>query len=567
MTTRTPSSLVSSCALSLLTLVVLTGRAPANDSAQPDALRAAIESARSSKRALVEKVEAEEAERDRRLAAANAEIVELAERQAALQRQLDEIRQKRYDLDVELDERSREETTAKQQIDSFLNEVTTQALALSERLQGSLLTAEVPSLRVDARALVEAEAVLAEEDEATAVAQSKKRLGELLGLYERVIAGAYSAGSFRAPVKLATEGAPIDACEVLRCGLVVGFYHHEESGESGLLLPHVANEAGFLEGQGKGLSSDQRAKIAAMVREPSGGGYLPFDVSGGAGVATLGASDSLERWFEKGGFFMWPLLVAAALALLVVLERGLMLTLRSRGLEKKIQRLLDYVRADRYDEAEAYAAKIGGSAGAVFQSALSHRDRDRSVLEDAVQEALLHQTPIFQKRLAFIALCAAIAPLIGLLGTVTGMIETFKAVTLYGTSDPRNMAGGIATALITTQAGLYLAIPCLLSRGILGAVADSALGRIETGAMSVVLTLLKRQEAHKAAGVSAHAHDDDDSGEGDDAPVRVRRPAERRATPVVGDDEDELPDLDLDAETERADSDEDAEERLGLQGV
>jgi biopolymer transport protein ExbB len=82
----------------------------------------------------------------------------------------------------------------------------------------------------------------------------------------------------------------------------------------------------------------------------------------------------------------------------------------------------------------------------------------------------------------------------GLFGTVTGMISTFKMVTLFGTSDPRFMAGGISEALITTKTGLMIAIPSLLMRGVLGAVADSAVGKLEAGALALVIELVKFQE-------------------------------------------------------------------------
>lgn len=552
---------LSAVLLAVVSVLLASPRVGAQGPDSEASLEAAIRSAREFKASLAEKYASEEAERSRKLADMNADGVALSQQQARLQQELEAQRVVQYELELELEKQLREDGSGKQQVDSLLNEVATQAQGLMERLGGSLLVAQDPELAMRARTLAESQALLVDDGEAEAVAQSRLNLTTLLDLYGVVLRGAYSAGRFEAPVKLATGDSPIESCEILRCGLLVGFYHHESSGESGFLLPGVNAGAGYLEGQGKGLSTSQREKIAAVIRAPREGGYLPFDVSGGAGVATLGATDSLERWFEKGGFFMWPLLVAAALALLVVLERGIMLTFRSRGLDRQIQRLLDFVRKDRLDEADAYAAKIGGAAGAVFAAALSHRDRDRSVLEDAVQETLLHQTPIFQKRLAFIALCAAVAPLIGLLGTVTGMIETFKAVTLYGTSDPRNMAGGIATALITTQAGLYLAIPCLLARGILGAVADRALGRIETGAMSVVLTLLKRQES--AAEIE---HSCDESSVS--VPSRSLPPDPTRSGEEPVEEEVETIDSERVAEAANEGSgDEEAEERLGLQGV
>lgn len=165
------------------------------------------------------------------------------------------------------------------------------------------------------------------------------------------------------------------------------------------------------------------------------------------------------------------------------------------------------------------------------------------VMEEAVQEALLHQAPKFNARLGFIALCAAVSPLLGLLGTVTGMITTFKMVTLFGTSDPRFMAGGISEALITTQGGLYLAIPCLMFRGVLGAIADSAVQKLEAGAMSVVLVLVEHFQPASAlvapvaavaqvpATAGVGAGDDTDFAAGADfVPVGE--------TPFVGEDDD-----------------------------
>ena len=79
----------------------------------------------------------------------------------------------------------------------------------------------------------------------------------------------------------------------------------------------------------------------------------------------------------------------------------------------------------------------------------------------------------------------------GLLGTVTGMIGTFQNLVIFGASDPRNLAGGISEALITTQGGLYVAIPSLLMRGILGSIAEKSVGKIESGAMSALIEILK----------------------------------------------------------------------------
>ncbi|MEM7263976.1 MAG: MotA/TolQ/ExbB proton channel family protein [Planctomycetota bacterium] len=318
----------------------------------------------------------------------------------------------------------------------------------------------------------------------------------MLTVYRRVIDAASTANRFEGSVQLTFENGRIEAADVLRLGLLCSFYSHDATGEAGFVNASPESE-GKLVGRAVGLTDSQMSALDGFIAAPTEEALIPFDVTGGAGLASLQAADGIATWFEKGGKFMWPLLIVAVLAALIILERAVALTIRTRGIDAKITRMLDLVEAGKIEEAETKADKMGGAVGRVFHAALVHRDQDRSVMDDAVQEALLHETPSFQKRLAFVALCAAVAPLMGLLGTVTGMITTFKMVTIFGTSDPRFMAGGISEALITTQGGLYLAIPCLLCRGILGSMADGALGRLETGAMSAILVTLKHQEAER----------------------------------------------------------------------
>ncbi len=89
-------------------------------------------------------------------------------------------------------------------------------------------------------------------------------------------------------------------------------------------------------------------------------------------------------------------------------------------------------------------------------------DIDTETLEFKMDEAILKELPALQRGMSILSLLAAIAPLLGLLGTVTGIIETFQSITLFGTGDPRTMSSGISQALVTTVMGLVVAIPLLL---------------------------------------------------------------------------------------------------------
>jgi biopolymer transport protein ExbB len=98
----------------------------------------------------------------------------------------------------------------------------------------------------------------------------------------------------------------------------------------------------------------------------------------------------------------------------------------------------------------------------VVRVCLEHSQWTRESAEKAVREVLIQELPVLNQHLATLAVIASAAPLLGLLGTVTGMISLFEVITSYGTGDPRMLAGGISEALITTQAGLTIAIPVIL---------------------------------------------------------------------------------------------------------
>ena len=97
----------------------------------------------------------------------------------------------------------------------------------------------------------------------------------------------------------------------------------------------------------------------------------------------------------------------------------------------------------------------------------ANKEADTETLELKLDEAILRETPKLESQITTIKVLSVIAPLLGLLGTVTGMIETFQQITLFGTGDPKLMAGGISQALVTTMLGLIMAIPLTLLHSIL----------------------------------------------------------------------------------------------------
>ena len=110
---------------------------------------------------------------------------------------------------------------------------------------------------------------------------------------------------------------------------------------------------------------------------------------------------------------------------------------------------------------------------------VEHAREKKELIEEVVYEVLLDTKPKLEKALAFISLTAATSPLLGLLGTVTGMIKTFKMITVFGTGDPKTLSGGISEALVTTEYGLIIAVPTLILFALLSRTSKGILSQME----------------------------------------------------------------------------------------
>jgi len=127
-----------------------------------------------------------------------------------------------------------------------------------------------------------------------------------------------------------------------------------------------------------------------------------------------------------------------------------------------------------------------GSTARTLKATVRNIDRDREHIEDIISEAIIHESTRLDKLSSVILIIAAVAPLLGLLGTVTGMIATFDIITEFGTGDPKLLSGGISIALVTTELGLVVAIPLLLAGNLLNSWAESIKDSMEHSALHIV---------------------------------------------------------------------------------
>ncbi|MBN2804030.1 MAG: MotA/TolQ/ExbB proton channel family protein, partial [Deltaproteobacteria bacterium] len=189
---------------------------------------------------------------------------------------------------------------------------------------------------------------------------------------------------------------------------------------------------------------------------------------------------------DSGGVIAWIIVGLGIIALIMVLLRIIILTMAGRRTESLIKKIGKLVDGNKIDEAVAYCKKAKGATASVLLATLNNLHKDREKLDDIVSEAILNQTPSVERFGTSILVAASVAPLLGLLGTVTGMISTFDIITEHGTGDPKLLSGGISEALVTTELGLIVAIPTLLIGTLLSGRANAIMDAMERAALQVI---------------------------------------------------------------------------------
>ena len=219
-----------------------------------------------------------------------------------------------------------------------------------------------------------------------------------------------------------------------------------------------------------------------------------MDISGGVAIKQLSRRTTLWEQVQSGGLLIWPILLVGLVAAILVLERLFFLGRVSQNTDKLMTHVTELVEKGDYKGAvQSTQAQSGRPTGNVLKAGLEQQGQPRDIIESSLAEAILKETPRLERFLPALKVLAAIAPLLGLLGTVTGMINTFHVITVHGTGDPRLMAGGISEALITTQLGLAVAIPILVITALLGRKASRIASDMEEKAMALIAALLRDQ--------------------------------------------------------------------------
>lgn len=188
---------------------------------------------------------------------------------------------------------------------------------------------------------------------------------------------------------------------------------------------------------------------------------------------------------NDGGVIGWVIVAIGGVALLMALFRAFFLMRSAANTDRLVEAIAPLVRKHEYKAAVKICDDAKSAAGRVLKATLNHINRPREELEDIISESILHETPHLDRFGSSIMVIAAVAPLLGLLGTVTGMIATFDIITEFGTGNPKLLSSGISVALVTTELGLIVAIPALLLGNLLSAWAEGIKDEMDRSALHI----------------------------------------------------------------------------------
>ncbi len=212
--------------------------------------------------------------------------------------------------------------------------------------------------------------------------------------------------------------------------------------------------------------------------------FLPFDVMQSNAVGkTYAQKESFIKgfteWFKSGGIVMYAIVFVLCYALFIIIERIVVFRRKQISTGTLMDCVIQELEKKNVDGALNVCKDKKGPLPRMLDEVLTKKKISRRDAQNKLEEFIIYELPKIEKHLPTLKSLGALAPLLGLLGTVTGMISLFDVITSYGTGDPKLLAGGIAEALVTTEFGLIVAIPVVLSHRILLNFADRITSDIE----------------------------------------------------------------------------------------
>jgi len=198
--------------------------------------------------------------------------------------------------------------------------------------------------------------------------------------------------------------------------------------------------------------------------------------------------------FNKGGFLMYPIFFSSLLAIAIFFERMFYLKSIKTSTRKFGNRISDLIRKGNINFAITACRKNISPISQIILAALLKHGNSRDEIKEVIEDTARQEVTILERNLPILATIANIAPLLGLLGTVFGMIKAFQVVSVVGVGNPEALAGGISEALLTTAFGLSVAIPTIVAYNYLAHRVDRQIKEMESTSVEILELLTIRQD-------------------------------------------------------------------------
>jgi biopolymer transport protein ExbB len=215
-------------------------------------------------------------------------------------------------------------------------------------------------------------------------------------------------------------------------------------------------------------------------------GSLPVDSSGGKALRLQQTGGTVLEHIAKGGKVAFAIVLVGLVALLLMIHKFIDVAAMRVDGSARVPACLRAVASGARAEAEAAVGGLSRTTREIFAEGLKHLDAPVNILEERLEAVLLGQRLHFERRLPLLAVIATAAPLMGLLGTVVGMVKTFTLITVFGTGNAAKLSSGISEVLVATELGLAVAIPALVVHGFLAHRINKNMARLERQALEFV---------------------------------------------------------------------------------
>lgn len=412
------------------------------------------------------------------------ELLEQVKRDRVVEQQQNELREQEFldarDQQAQLLEAAKAELAEQEQRTETLNaafesnesELAEQEALLTER-SGSLgeLFGTVRQMANDSRAMLESSVTSVQYPQRVEFLQTLSErkqqptideLRELWLVLQQEMTASGKVETFTAPV--ITASGEVAERDITRIGIFTFF-------SDGNYLRYLPETQDLVELARQPLPRFQ--DIARDFAAADAGEWHPVvvDPTRGAIMALLVQTPDLKERIQQGGWIGYIIIALGIIGLLIALMRFILLFRAERGVRQQQKQATPNLKNPLGRILSVYDAK--------------HAD-DVETLQLKLDEAILRETPAIERGLVTLAILAAVAPMLGLLGTVSGMIETFQSITLFGTGDPKLMSGGISEALVTTELGLIVAIPILLIHSALSSKSNRLIQILDEESASIV---------------------------------------------------------------------------------